>query len=124
GTGAGGAVSAPADDERVNVLVIGRRNDSPLTDTMMLVSIDRTLGTATLVSIPRDMVDVPLGNGDTFSMKLNALYGYVERHPDQFPNGAMRTLKDAVGALLGIRVQYYADMRFDGFVRMVELAGG
>jgi anionic cell wall polymer biosynthesis LytR-Cps2A-Psr (LCP) family protein len=55
-----------------------------------------------MVSIPRDMVSVPLGNGDDYGPKINSLLGYVERNPEQFAKGPMRTLQDAIGALLGI----------------------
>lgn len=118
----------PTADERVNILVVGidtRRNHvATLTDTMMLASIDPVLGTTTLISIPRDLVNVPLGNGDVFGPKLNSLYGYAKRHPDEFPKGPMRSLQDAVGALLKVRVQYYAEMDFKGFVRLIDGIGG
>jgi LCP family protein required for cell wall assembly len=119
---------APADGERLNVLLIGLdwtdRRTATLTDTMMLASIDPKLGTASLVSIPRDLIDVPLGDGNIFGLKLNALYSWAAAHPDELPQGPVRALQDAVGALLGVRVQYYAQMDFDGFVRAVDLAGG
>jgi LCP family protein required for cell wall assembly len=118
------AAIAPQDGERLNVLIIGTRRTAPLTDTMMLASVDLKLGTVSLVSIPRDLVDVPLGNGDTFGPKLNSLYQYAASHPAAFPKGPMRTLEDAIGALLGVRVHYYAEADFVGFVRMVDLAGG
>jgi LCP family protein required for cell wall assembly len=90
----------------------------------MLASLDRSLGTISLVSIPRDIVDAPLGDGRTFAPKLNSLYSYADRHPKDFPKGGLRTLEDAVGALLGVRVHAYAEMDFTAFVRAVDLAGG
>jgi LCP family protein required for cell wall assembly len=119
---------APADDERLNVLIVGidsrKGHQAVLTDTMMLASLDRTLGTASLISIPRDTINVPLGNGDKFGPKLNSLYAYATRHPEEFPNGPMRALEDAVGALLKAPVHYYAVVDFDAFVRLVDEAGG
>jgi LCP family protein required for cell wall assembly len=118
----------PRDDERLNVLIVGidktAERTATLTDTMMLVSLDRRTGSASIVSIPRDLVDVPLGNGSTFAPKLNSLYGFADRHPDQFPKGGLRALEDAVGALLGVRVHAYAELDFSAFVRVVDLAGG
>ena len=67
---------------------------------------------------------MPLGNGDKFGPKLNSLYGYASRHPEEFPKGPMRTLQDAIGALLKVPVHYYAVMDFKGFVRMIDEAGG
>ena len=119
---------APASDERLNVLLVGidsrKGHEAALTDTMMLASLDRTLGTVSLISIPRDLVNVPLGNHNTFGPKLNSLYGYARRHPEEFPRGPMRALEDAVGALLAVHVDYYAVMDFKGFVRMIDEAGG
>ena len=118
----------PAADQRLNVLIVGidsrKGHQAALTDTMMLASLDRTLGTVSLISVPRDLVGVPLGNGDKFGPKLNSLYGYATRHPEEFPRGPMRSLQDAVGALLKVPVHYYAVMDFKGFVRMIDEAGG
>jgi LCP family protein required for cell wall assembly len=77
-----------------------------------------------MVSIPRDTINVPLGNGDVFGPKLNSLMGYAERHPDEFPQGPMRALEDATGALLGIQVQHYVKVDFGGFVKLVDAVGG
>ena len=77
-----------------------------------------------MVSIPRDLVDVPLGNGDTYAPKINSLLGYANRHEDDFPNGGTRALEDAVGALLGIPIHYYAKVDLAGFVKMVDAVGG
>ncbi len=118
----------PAANQRLNVLIVGidsrRGHNATLTDTMMLASLDRTLGTVSLISVPRDLVGVPLGNGDRFGPKLNSLYGYASRHPEEFPKGPMRTLQDAIGALLKVPVHYYAVMDFKGFVRMIDEVGG
>jgi len=119
---------SPSDTERINVLLVGvdstKTRTEMLTDTMMVVSLDPVGHTVSMVSLPRDLVNVPLGGGDTFGPKLNGLYSYAERHPDEFPAGGMRTLEDAVGALLGIPIDYYARMDFAGFVDMVDAVGG
>jgi len=70
------------------------------------------------------MVMVPLGNGDEYGPKINSLLGYAQRNPDEFPNGPMRTLQDAIGALLGIPIHYYARIDFEGFIDMVDSVGG
>jgi LCP family protein required for cell wall assembly len=36
----------------------------------------------------------------------------------------MRTLQDAIGALLGIPIHYYARIDFEGFINMVDAVGG
>ena len=118
----------PGPNDRVNVLVLGvdsaAGRTATLTDTMMVISLDPVGRTASMVSLPRDIVGVPLGNGDTFGPKLNSLMAYADTHPDVFPNGGLRTLEDAIGALLGIDIHYYARMEFTGFIEMVDAVGG
>ena len=48
-----------------------------LTDTMIVASLDRVAGTVSLLSFPRDLVDVPLPGGGRFSGKLNSLLAYA-----------------------------------------------
>ena len=76
-----------------------------------------------MVSVPRDLIDVPLGNGDDFGPKLNSLVAYADRHPKDFPDGGVQALEDAIGALLGIEIHYYARIEFFGFVDMVDAVG-
>ena len=118
----------PGDGERINVLLVGvdakRDRTATLTDTMMVASLDPVGRSVSLLSVPRDMVGTPLGNGDQFGPKLNSLMGYADRHPDEFTKGGMRTLEDAIGALLDIPIHYYARLDFGGFMTMVDAVGG
>jgi LCP family protein required for cell wall assembly len=118
----------PGSDERMNILVVGIDKTpwrtATLTDSIMVVSIDPVGETVTVVSLPRDLVGVPLGDGNIFGPKLNSLMAYADRHPEQFPEGGMRALQDAVGTLLGIRIHYYAEIDFFGFVKLVDAVGG
>jgi len=118
----------PADGQRINVLIIGvdttSKRTATLTDTMMVASLDPTGGSVSMVSIPRDLINVPLGNGNVYGPKLNSLMSYADRHADQFPNGGLWALQDAAGALLGIPIHYYATMDMTGFIAMVDAVGG
>jgi LCP family protein required for cell wall assembly len=118
----------PASGERINVLLMGidagPNRTQALTDSLIVVSLDPVGRTVSMLSIPRDLVEVPLGNGDVFAPKINALLGYANRHPDEFPEGGTRALQDAVGALLGLPIHYHAKVDLGGFVRMVDAVGG
>lgn len=118
----------PGPNDRLNVLLVGVDSfpgrTEVLTDTMMVVSLDPVGNTVSMISLPRDIVGVPLGNGDTFGPKLNSLMSYADRHPRDFPAGGMRTLEDAVGAMLGIPIHYYARIDFVGFVELIDSVGG
>jgi polyisoprenyl-teichoic acid--peptidoglycan teichoic acid transferase len=120
--------AGPRNDERVTVLLVGvdRRpsRTTNLTDTMIVASLDPVGETVSMVSVPRDLVDAPLGNGDTFAPKLNSLVEYAESHPDEFPDGGLAALRRAIGALLGVEIHYQAEINLNGFRRMVDAVGG
>jgi LCP family protein required for cell wall assembly len=122
------ATPAPGDGERTNVLVIGIDSTpwrtTTLTDTMMVVSLDPVGRTVSMMSIPRDLVGAPLGNGDVFGPKLNSLMSYADAHPKEFPQGGVQALEDSVGALLGIPIHYRATIDFLGFMKIVDTLGG
>jgi LCP family protein required for cell wall assembly len=118
----------PQTGERVNVLLMGidsgPSRSQALTDTLMVVSLDPVGRTVTMLSIPRDLIDVPLGNGLTFGPKINSLLGWANRHKADFPQGGTRALEDAIGTLLGIPIHYYAKVDLGGFVDMINAVGG
>ena len=120
--------SGPDDGARVNVLLIGvdSRPDrsATLTDSIMVASIDPIRPTVSLASLPRDLVRVPIGGGEVYLPKLNSLLGYANRHPDEFPNGGIEALKNAVGELLGIEIHYYVKIDFFGFAKLIDALGG
>ena len=116
---------------RINVLVIGvdagiGRN-TYLTDTMIVMSVDPVGNTVSMVSIPRDMVDVPLPDGRKYRGKINSLASYARHHPRQFPGydgTGSDVLMDALGALLKIELDYYATVNLGGFVNVIDTLGG
>ncbi len=128
GGGDRGTTVGPGDGQRLNVLLVGvdatRTRTETLTDTMMVASLDPVGHTASLISVPRDLIDTPLGNGNTYGPKLNSLMSFADANPKTFPKGGMRTLEDAIGALLGIQIHYYARLDFGGFINMIDAVGG
>jgi LCP family protein required for cell wall assembly len=125
------SLSPTPDVSRLNVLVIGvdagvGRN-TYLTDTMIVMSADPLGHTVSMLSIPRDMVDVPLPDGRTFRGKINGLAAYARHNPRQFPgyNGTgSDVLMDALGGLLEIELDYYATVNLGGFVTVIDTLGG
>ena len=116
------------DRERLNILLMGvdsgGKRAHALTDTLIVVSLDPVGRHVSMISIPRDMVNVPLGDGKTFAPKINSLLEFGDRNPRTFPGGGTKALERAVGALLGIPIHYYAKVDLGGFVRMVNAVGG
>ena len=127
-----GASSSPTDGpQRVNVLLIGvdsaPTRNTYLTDTMIVASLDPVAETVSMVSVPRDMVDVPLPNGRRFAGKINSLVSYARRNPSRFKgaNGkGFDVLQGALGTLLGLKIDYYAVVNLPGFVSVIDKLGG
>jgi LCP family protein required for cell wall assembly len=125
------AASPTPGPTRLTVLLIGIDSgvgrNTAATDTMIVASLDPVAKTVSMVSIPRDMVDVPLARGGVYHPKINGLVSDVFWHPDQFPGykgDGRAVLAGALGKLLGIRIDYYAQVDLGGFVRLVDSVGG
>lgn len=105
---------------RVNMLVMGidaRSPDvkAPLTDTMILFTLDPVSNTAGMLSIPRDLwVKV---HGGEYN-KINTAYsvGVNYNLPGGGPALAAKTVED----FLGVPIQYYAQIDFGAFIKFID----
>jgi LCP family protein required for cell wall assembly len=120
---------------RLNVLLIGtdkRPSEGTWnTDTLIVASVDPTSRQVALFSLPRDTVGVPLPAiparavfGATFNQKINALFLQARARPDLFPGGPYEALKDTLGYLYGIPINYFVEVDFSGFKTVVDALGG
>jgi len=116
------------DDDRLTALVVGVDSapgrSHALTDTMIVVSIDRETGETAMVSLPRDIANFPLSTGGTYRGKINSLRDWAARNPGRYPDGGMAGLMTEVGYLIGLRIDHYAVVDLAGFKRAVDLVGG
>jgi LCP family protein required for cell wall assembly len=111
--------------ERVNILVMGldyrdwEGGGPSRTDTMILTTIDPVTRSAGIFSIPRDLwVDIPgFGYG-----KINTAYYLGELY--QVDGGGPALAIQTVEKLLGVEINYYAQVDFNAFVEFVDLIGG
>jgi LCP family protein required for cell wall assembly len=125
------APSVVPSGDRITGLIIGVDSgvgrNTYLTDTMIVVSLDRVTRTVSMLSIPRDMVDVPMPDGRLYRDKVNSLVSYARHHPLQFPGSdgtGFDVLMGALGALIERPIDYYAKVDLGGFVRVVNVLGG
>jgi polyisoprenyl-teichoic acid--peptidoglycan teichoic acid transferase len=113
--------------ERVNVLLVGidsgAGRDHALTDTMLVVSLDAD-GDSAMLSVPRDLVNAPLPNGEPYPNKLNSLLQTANADPATYPLGGVGTLKATISNLLGVPIHYLAAVDMVGFQRMIDAVGG
>ena len=114
--------------ERITVLLVGvdfapgRENE--LTDTMLVASLDPDTGRGAMVSVPRDLYGVPLGDGRVYNAKLNGLMQVANSDPATFPLGGPATLKAAISELLGVPIHYVAAIDIEGMRDVVDTIGG
>lgn len=123
--------------ERLNILLLGGDSGAGRreirTDTMIVVSIDPTTGDTAMLSVPRNMVNVPLPDGygawacDCFPRLLNDLYIAGIESPNAFPGPQepeVNAVKAGIGHLLDLEIHYYALVTLDAFVGVVDALGG
>jgi LCP family protein required for cell wall assembly len=110
---------------RVNMLLMGldardwEKGETPRTDTMILFTIDPLTKTAGMLSIPRDLwVNIP---GYDYA-KINTAYyiGEINQLPGGGPGLAVKTVEE----LLGVPINYYAQVDFEAFVKFIDDIGG
>jgi len=109
---------------RVNILIMGLdardlEDTAPRTDTMILFTLDPVNLTAGMISIPRDLwVKIP---GSDYN-KINTAYSIGEAYklPGGGPALAVKTVED----LLGVPIQYYAQIDFEAFIKFVDHIDG
>jgi LCP family protein required for cell wall assembly len=123
---AGDPVAEPWDGKsRITMLVMGldardwEAGETPRTDSMILATLDPLSGTAGMLSIPRDLwVDIPgFGYG-----KINQAYYFGELY--NLPGGGPGLAMETVENVLGVPIDYYAQIDFNAFVRMIDEIDG
>ncbi|HRW12059.1 MAG TPA: LCP family protein [Syntrophomonas sp.] len=102
------------DGERTNILLLGtdaRPGETHTrTDTIILASIDPELNKMALVSIPRDTRVTIKGSTD----KINSANAV----------GGPELVADKVEEIVGEKIDYYVEMDFAGFKKIIDTIGG
>ena len=114
--------------ERVTILLVGvdfaPGRVTHLTDTMLVATLDSETGEGAMISIPRDLYGVPLGDGRVYNAKLNSLMATASGDRSTYPLGGPATLKAAIGDLLGTRIHYFAAIDIEGMREVIDTLGG
>jgi LCP family protein required for cell wall assembly len=132
--------------ERVNVLLLGgdggKGREGVRTDTVIIASIDTHSGNTTLISLPRNLENLPFPPGSALAAAypdgfnagseseslLNAVYrNGPAQHPGilgptDYPGADM--LKLGVGQATGLTIDYFVLINLDGFSKLVDALGG
>lgn len=118
----------PEIGERITILLLGvdfaPGRDHHLTDTMLVATLDPQSGAVAMISVPRDLYGVPVGDGRVYNDKLNSLMARASADVVTYPRGGPGTLKAAVGDLLGTRIHYFAAIDMEGMRQLIDAVGG
>ncbi|MFL6064823.1 MAG: LCP family protein [Friedmanniella sp.] len=129
---------------RYNVLLLGgdagKDRVGLRPDSMTVASVDAETGRTVLVSLPRNLEDVPFPPSSPLharfprgyscpdhSCMLNAIYTYASEHRDLYPGvrnpGAQATMEAIEGAT-GLQINYWVLIDLQGFEDLVDAVGG
>jgi LCP family protein required for cell wall assembly len=84
------------------------------TDALMVISVSADKSQITILSLPRDTVDIPMADGTIYHRKVN---GIAQRL-------GMPVLRDTMATLLGVPINRYIRVDMDDFAWMVDAVGG
>lgn len=108
----------------VNILLLGSDDELTTdnfrrTDTMIILSINRSTNTVAMLSLPRDVyVYIPSGTMN----RLNIAYGIGENIG--WTDSGFGLLRQTILYNFGINVHYYALVNFTGFEQIIDTIGG
>jgi len=116
-------------DGRLTVLLMGvdsrGRQITGRTDALMFVTINPKTGRVAMASVPRDMVQVPIGPGRSFGsnfVRINALYLDLAQGVSK-KKGLQRMVK-AMEYMADIEIDRYAMVGFEGVRNLIGRIGG
>lgn len=117
---------------RTNILLLGMSGpgyEAPdLTDTILVLSVDPSAGSATMISLPRDLyVEVPeIEDGRNYYAgyftKINALYQLNKNSESEELAEGM--IKQKIGQITGLEIDNYVLMDLEGLKEIIDQIGG
>lgn len=133
----------PPLEGRYNILLIGSDSGKGRTgmrpDSMNVVSIDAQTGAPVIISLPRNLQNVPFVEGSPMQQVypygftcgteclLNAVHTYTAHRTDLYPDsedpGLSATI-DAIEGATGLSINYHIIVNMKGFAKLVDAIGG
>jgi len=135
--------------DRINVLLLGGDwgpgRIGMRTDSINVASVDVRTGDTVLIGLPRNLERVPFPPGSPMAARfpfgfdlpesrpgwredlLYSVWQYADDHPELFGGrqgmGA-EVMKETVGHILGLRIDWYALVNLRGFAELIDRLGG
>jgi len=124
-------------DKYTNILLLGYggagHDGGLLTDSLIVVNIDRENSQVNLISIPRDLwLAIPTDWDSTTNNKINEAYAiggnetkYANKKPEfRGDVGRGNLAKYVVNSVIGMPINYFIAVDFSGFTKAIDLLGG
>jgi LCP family protein required for cell wall assembly len=116
------ATPNPFNGRRMTLLILGSDSTpsrvaqglGKLTDSIIVLSVNAAHNQVSMISFPRDIVDIPLGNGGTWRTKINAIPYFLGE----------QAMKRAIATTLQQPIDYYVEVSMLDFAAMVNAIGG
>ncbi|HZX04843.1 LCP family protein [Kribbella sp.] len=142
----GSGTSSKADKGRYNVLLLGgdsgadRIGTRP--DSMTIASVDANTGRTVLIGVPRNLSKVPFPEGTAMAKQfpqgfqwknctpncwLNGVFTWATDHKNLFPGDphpGVTATRQAIQAITGLKINYYALIDLTGFRDLINAVGG
>ena len=127
---------------RYNVLLLGSDSGkgrfSLRPDSMTVLSVDRATGKSALISLPRNLQNVPFPEDSPMRQLypygfnceeclLNAVYTVASGQPNLYPNSddpGMDATIEAIEEVTGLKINYHILINMKGFDTLVDAVGG
>ncbi|MBZ0296665.1 MAG: LCP family protein, partial [Anaerolineae bacterium] len=107
----------------VSFLLLGSDTTNPVnagrTDVILVLLVDRSTSTISFLSIPRDFYAYIPEHGLN---RINTAYGLGEHENGE--GGGAKLLEETILYNLGIEIDYYARVDFNGFKTIIDAVGG
>lgn len=133
-----------ANAPRVNVLLLGSDagddREGIRTDSMILASVDTRTGDTTMISLPRNLENVPFPKDNPLhklwpkgyncgsKCLLNGVWTLAVENKHLFPkddeNPGLHTLQGVIQEITGLRIDYTTIIDLAGFEQLVDAMGG
>lgn len=113
--------TATSTNGKINFLVLGldslktRGNSPPLTDTIMMASLNINNGQINTLSFPRDLWH------EGYQTRINALYFYGQ---EKYPNAPEQFSKEVLTEMTGVPIQHTLVVSFEQVSEFIDLLGG
>lgn len=128
---------------RYNILLMGSDSGKDRTgirpDSLTVVSIDADTGRTVLVSLPRNLQNVPFSKGSPMlsvypngyncgsECLINAVHTTAQNRTDLYPNAkdpGLEATIDAVQGATDLKINYWVMINLKGFRKLVDAVGG